>query len=217
MLRRLFSTIFFCLTIFCSTALAVLEFERDRIELDAGWDDQSVDVAFPFENTGSKPIRIQNVRTSCGCTAATPEKRVYQPGESGSISANFTVGNRQGVQRNRITVQTDEASYGLEMVVNVPVAWQLRNRVLVWREHEKSQTRSAELVVHDPSIVVVDLHTPSDSAWTVSIQRPSADEPVWLIEATPEFYESQRRESLGLRMIREDGSEINGSLFLRMF
>ncbi len=49
-----------------------------------------VSVDFEFTNSGSADLEIINVKTSCGCTTATPEKTVYKPGEGGVIPVTFS-------------------------------------------------------------------------------------------------------------------------------
>lgn len=46
-------------------------------------------VAFPFHNTGSKPVIIQNVDVSCGCISAKYTKRPIKPGKKGYIIVYF--------------------------------------------------------------------------------------------------------------------------------
>lgn len=46
-------------------------------------------VSFEFTNTGGEELLIQEVKTSCGCTAARLDKRRYRPGESGSVAVVF--------------------------------------------------------------------------------------------------------------------------------
>jgi hypothetical protein len=41
--------------------------------------------SFHFTNTGSQPLIIEQVKTSCGCTSAKLAKQQYAPGESGQI------------------------------------------------------------------------------------------------------------------------------------
>jgi hypothetical protein len=42
-----------------------------------------------FTNTGNGTLKIVDVKTTCGCTAASLPKYVYQPGESGMMSVAF--------------------------------------------------------------------------------------------------------------------------------
>jgi hypothetical protein len=64
---------------------------------------------YKFTNTGSTPIKIQSVLTSCGCTTAALSKTDYAPGESGEIAANFVFGGHTGRQTKSIMVSTSAA------------------------------------------------------------------------------------------------------------
>ncbi|MGX5686579.1 MULTISPECIES: DUF1573 domain-containing protein [unclassified Chryseobacterium] len=64
------------------------------------WKSESIDVGnipqgkpklirFEFTNTSSKPIIIQNVAPSCGCTTADYTKTPIQPGKKGFVEASY--------------------------------------------------------------------------------------------------------------------------------
>jgi hypothetical protein len=57
---------------------------------------QVLEVAFRFKNVGDKPLVIENVRPSCGCTAANPPDKPIPPGEEGVINASFNSQGRVG-------------------------------------------------------------------------------------------------------------------------
>lgn len=64
---------------------------------------------FKFTNTGTQPLKIDKVQTSCGCTgAAVDAKTEYLKGETGEISVTFNTQGRQGVQEKTITIMTNE-------------------------------------------------------------------------------------------------------------
>jgi len=44
---------------------------------------------FPFKNTGIKPLVINKVNTSCGCTVAEYPKKPIMPGKQGVIKVNY--------------------------------------------------------------------------------------------------------------------------------
>jgi hypothetical protein len=44
---------------------------------------------FRFTNQGGRDLRIESVKTSCGCTAAVISSEVTTPGSEGTISATF--------------------------------------------------------------------------------------------------------------------------------
>ncbi|NNM25478.1 MAG: DUF1573 domain-containing protein [Phycisphaerales bacterium] len=56
-----------------------------------------------FANTGGSPLEIQEVKTSCGCTAASLDKETYAPGESGEIAVTFDP-SAPGTQRQYVNV-----------------------------------------------------------------------------------------------------------------
>ena len=53
----------------------------DKVDHDFGKINQGekVSVTFKFTNKGSEVLEIADVKTSCGCTSATPEKLSFAP------------------------------------------------------------------------------------------------------------------------------------------
>ncbi len=67
---------------------------------DVKWKSESIDVGnnpqgkpklirFEFTNTSSKPIVIENVAPSCGCTTADYTKTPILPGKKGFVEASY--------------------------------------------------------------------------------------------------------------------------------
>jgi len=52
--------------------------------------------SFEFTNTGNKPVAIQSVSASCGCTSPGWTKEPVAPGEKGTISVTY---NPSGMTR----------------------------------------------------------------------------------------------------------------------
>lgn len=196
-----------------SVLLAELVFEQDSLSIEADWSDERVSASFAFVNEGNTVVEIQNVRTSCGCTAAKPAQTRFEPGEKGSIEAEFEIGSRQGLQRNRIQVQTNEGTYHLNLAVDIPVSWTVDNRVLVWRAHEQGATKEARIEVKDPHIVSVELPEPNGSLWKMELRE---EDGAWILKATPEEFMPHQREAVRLRLQRQDDSDLSLNLFLRM-
>jgi hypothetical protein len=63
----------------------------DTQEVNVGDIPQNVpkEVTFEFTNTGTAPLIISNVRTSCGCTASSWTKDPILPGETATITATY--------------------------------------------------------------------------------------------------------------------------------
>lgn len=63
---------------------------------------------FTIANNGDDILRIENVITSCGCTAAELTKRELKPGESVPLGVEFNSTGRSGQQVKYISVMTND-------------------------------------------------------------------------------------------------------------
>ncbi len=63
---------------------------------------------FELTNTGKSDLIIRRVRTSCGCTAVAPSKKVIAPGETAPIKVTFDSRGKRGRQSKSITVITND-------------------------------------------------------------------------------------------------------------
>ncbi|PVX51830.1 uncharacterized protein DUF1573 [Balneicella halophila] len=64
---------------------------------------------YEFINNGDRPVRITNVRTSCGCTSKKYTKEPVKPGEKGEVLATYNAASL-GTFQKTITVTTNEGS-----------------------------------------------------------------------------------------------------------
>ena len=60
--------------------------------------------SFEFVNTGDRPIIINQVRSSCGCTSPAWSKKPVPPGQKGFVKATFDPKNRPGPFNKSITI-----------------------------------------------------------------------------------------------------------------
>jgi hypothetical protein len=66
-----------------------------------------VNYTFKFTNTGTAPLIVSKVETTCGCTATNWTKDPVKPGDSGEIAATFNSTGRKGAQRKVITIYSN--------------------------------------------------------------------------------------------------------------
>jgi hypothetical protein len=66
------------------------------------------DHTFNLINEGKSELIIRNVRSSCGCTAVAPSKKVIAPGESVPIKVTFDSRGKRGRQSKSVTVITND-------------------------------------------------------------------------------------------------------------
>ena len=65
-----------------------------------------VSVVFKFKNTGSSPLIIADVETTCGCTTPFYTKDPVMPGKEGQIKARYNAA-QAGTFNKSITVKTN--------------------------------------------------------------------------------------------------------------
>ena len=105
-----------------STNFTTIEWSETTKNFGKITEGEKVEVAFHFKNTGEKPLVIQRVQPSCGCTVAeTPEKPIA-PGEEGVIKGAFDSNGRTGMQHKSLSVQANtKGTQNHELVFEVEV------------------------------------------------------------------------------------------------
>ena len=131
-----FAVVAFVLT---DAAVAELTWDRTRAEFAAAAGDPEVIALYRYKNTGTQPVSITSVRTSCQCTTAEPSISVIGPGQEGVLRTVFDVADRLGQQEKTITVSTDDpAGKPTELVLRVNIAEIVtaQPRAVVWHVGE---------------------------------------------------------------------------------
>jgi len=77
---------------------------------------------FTFKNTGTAPLIIQNVSTTCGCTTPEWTKQPIRPGETGFIKVSYDVKGRPGAIDKTITVHSN----GSQAPVNLRIVGEVK-------------------------------------------------------------------------------------------
>lgn len=81
--------------------IAFAEASHDFGDIEQG---TKVNYIFEFENTGTEPLILSNVMTSCGCTATSWPREPIAPNEGGEIAVSFNSAGKMGKQNKIITV-----------------------------------------------------------------------------------------------------------------
>ena len=67
-----------------------------------------VEYTFTFENNGKSTLKIKDIKTSCGCTAALVSSEVLKPGEQGTLKVELDTSNREGKMSRTITIESND-------------------------------------------------------------------------------------------------------------
>ncbi len=73
---------------------------------------------FPVVNKLDKPMHLQSVRASCGCTNPIIQTPTIRPGETGTILARFNTDSSRGRRNATVTVVIDEP-FNAEVLLEV--------------------------------------------------------------------------------------------------
>jgi hypothetical protein len=78
---------------------------------DFGFAEQGTTVVhqFPLKNTGRTTIRIEDVHSSCGCTAAAAEGKTLAPGQIAWLAVRLDTTDLVGKTTKRVTVHTSDS------------------------------------------------------------------------------------------------------------
>jgi hypothetical protein len=88
-------------------AQPVVKFDQTTHDFGTISEDAGAVHDFTFTNTGSSPLIIRNVTTSCGCTTPEWTKQPVAPGAKGSIKVKYDTKGRPGAIDKTITVSTN--------------------------------------------------------------------------------------------------------------
>ena len=105
-----------------STQLTTVEWLDSAKDFGKIQEGQKLEVAFRFRNTGNKPLVIERVQPSCGCTVAEQPKEPIAPGAEGQIKASFNSEGRVGTNHKTLYVYAnmkDARTHPLEFSVQV--------------------------------------------------------------------------------------------------
>jgi hypothetical protein len=91
-------------------AKATITFEKSSHDFGDIAQGEKVNYVFNFKNTGSAPLILQDVQTTCGCTATDWPRGPIAPGESAKIAASFDSNGKMGKQNKIITIYSNASN-----------------------------------------------------------------------------------------------------------
>ena len=144
-LRSLRLVLAILFTFGCSEVRAGLKWEKSMLELRPAIGDKQAVGQFKYENVGTTPIRIKDVRSSCGCTTTQSQKDAIPPGQKGEITATFNIGDRTGTQVKTVTVTTDDptqAATVLTLKAVLPEMLSITPTFIYWTANEEATPKT---------------------------------------------------------------------------
>jgi Protein of unknown function (DUF1573) len=140
-------------------AFGQLNWENPKQTFDAKSLDRAIVAKYRFTNVGTQPVKIQDIKVSCGCTTAALSKTEFAPGESGEIEAKFTFGGRTGEQQKAIAVTTSaspEQPTILRLVVNIEETVKIQPAFVMWMTGEPAVSKTIRITVAEDAPVKIE-------------------------------------------------------------
>jgi Protein of unknown function (DUF1573) len=167
----MFRLLLFALLGCASTAFAQLKWDKPWQEFHRPPEDDHLETTFSFRNSGSTPVTIKSVKTSCGCTTAKLDKNTYAPGEKGEVVARFSFGQRKGAHRKLITITTDDdARQELNLVVFIHPALAVSPALVFWKVGQPAVAQTVQLTAEPGTTVRVKSVTSSNPRLSATLK-----------------------------------------------
>src|SRR3990172_1452466 len=87
-----------------------MQFEEMEYDFGTVVQGSAVKHTFKFKNVGTDTLKIAQVKTSCGCTAAWESSKVIPPKAEGQIEVSFNTGSRQGKASKTVYVYSNDVN-----------------------------------------------------------------------------------------------------------
>lgn len=100
-----------------TTSGPVITFEEEQFEFGDIHQGDKVEHIFAFENTGSEPLIITNVQTTCGCTVPNWPRDPIAPGQNGEIKVVFNSTGKMGRVHKVITVVSNATNSSAKVAI----------------------------------------------------------------------------------------------------
>jgi len=91
-----------------SATYPVLHFSQTQHDFGKVKEGKVVEYTFNFENSGKSTLKIKDIKTSCGCTAALVSSEVLKPGEQGTLKVELDTSDRKGKMSRTITIKSND-------------------------------------------------------------------------------------------------------------
>ena len=127
-----------------------IQFEEKIFDFGAVYEGDAVIHIYKFKNAGQGVLKIEEVRSSCGCTAVNLTSKEIEPGGTGEIKVTFNSRNYKGRITKHIYVHSndpDESIITLEITGIVKVDVEVNPKMIDFGEIYEGESVSQKLMV----------------------------------------------------------------------
>jgi hypothetical protein len=201
------------------TAHGELKWEATEVSDELGPDSASLKATYKFKNTGSTPVRITEIKSSCGCANGATDQSSYEPGASGVFSVTFDGQGAVGPQQRTLTVVTDEKThspYTLTLRVNIREWFTLTPRLVMWTANETPTPKTVSVLLAAEAGAHLASATSSSPSLGVKIIPAKTANDAATVEITPATTSSALRATVNVVIKREGSQDVVKTIHVRI-
>jgi hypothetical protein len=172
-LRQLALYTVYMLIVAVSTAVSAVEsgpdIHFDELEHDFGKINQNEKHThvFKFRNMGDATLKIEQVKTSCGCTATSISGDEIPPKETGELEVQFSSGTFEDAVSKTVYVHSndpDEAITKLKIKATIHTVISVKPRLIYFGRIDKGQsaTKDAKIYINEEGVKITGVESTSE-------------------------------------------------------
>lgn len=131
------------------SAYAELQWQTQEVTTTVTSNQASVTKEYTFKNAGDKSVTL-DLEADCDCLTARilPDKKTFQPQETGKVQVELILGQRTGKIERSITVVTKDSPperVVLKLICQMPELITFEPRVVFWNADEDLATKTIKI------------------------------------------------------------------------
>ena len=153
----------------------LIKIEEPDFDFGSIYRGEKAEHTFIVRNDGTDTLRIQNVRSSCGCTVPTLAKRNLAPGESTQLTAIFDSGRFIGSVTKQIYVYSNDMEtpiINLSIHTDVKVDLEVRPGTIYFAGLHEGEKVERSILIKNTSDKPVDIKEISSTVSAVRLELP---------------------------------------------
>lgn len=176
---RPFPVLLFFLLLMHTPVLAapVLDVPGPTFDFGTVYQGEQVPHVFTFTNSGDSTLLIEQIRSSCGCTAALVSEKILPPGSGGEIQVSFDSTRFRGDVTKTVYVYSNDP---VRPVLQLFVKGQVREAVVVepaqvyFGSVTAGRTAQSEVLLRNQGKTALTFGVPVTTAEELSVRIPGA-------------------------------------------
>lgn len=199
---RRFLIIFLTLSLAHSLHAVAISWDRTEARVDLKPGETEARATFTVTNHEKTPLRIREIKTSCGCTGTILSSKIIEPGESTQIIGKFFKGKRSGTNHSTLDVFIEgepESVATLKMTVDIPTLVKVTPKIVYWNQRTTHSPRTVRISI-DPEYVsgIEEIEYNSDLLIIKELESPT-DGNERSFEVTPKRYDQPIRTMITIK------------------